>query len=69
MNGYNIDFAVSATISEATVAEMIQATVEKQTGRKVKKVAFITKEVSDWADRHSSYVFDGCLVEFEKAPV
>lgn len=62
---YNFDFAVSAQISDKVVEEMITKIVEEQTGRKVKSISFKTKSVSDYMDRYSSTVFDGCTVYFE----
>jgi len=38
MQGYNIDFAMSASISVDVVKEMIKNTVEKQTGKTVSSV-------------------------------
>lgn len=59
------DFAMSARISEDTVKEMIKQSVEQQTGRTVSKVTFHTRTESDYMDRYSSTVFDGCTVEFD----
>jgi hypothetical protein len=63
---YNFDFAVSATISAKVVEEMVKKIVEDQTGRKVKKITFKTKEVSSggYRDDYSTTVFDGCTVDF-----
>lgn len=63
---YNFDFAVSATISATVVEEMITKVVEQQTGRKVKKVTFKTKNVGGgFRDDHTT-VFDGCVVDFDE---
>ncbi len=63
--GYNLDFAVSATVKASIVEEMVKKEVEKQTGRKVKSISFKTREESDYQDRFSTTVFDGCVVYFE----
>lgn len=62
---YNFDFAVSATIDAKTVEEMVKRVVETQTGRKVKSVSFKHRQESDYMDRFSTTVFDGCTVTFE----
>lgn len=64
MNGYNLDFAVSAKISESTVKEMIRKVVEEQTGRKVATITFETREESGSFGRYSTQVFAGCTVVF-----
>lgn len=62
---YNFNFAVSATINAATVEDMVKKCVEEQTGRRVKSIAFTTREESDYQDRYSRSVFNGCTVTFE----
>lgn len=69
MTNFNIDFAISATISPSTVEEMVRKAVEEQSGRKVKSIEFKTREISDFADRFSHHAFDGCKVVFESGPV
>ncbi len=66
---YNFDFAVSATVSAKVVEEMVKKVVEDQTGRKVKKITFKTKNVSSGYQRddYSTTVFDGCTVDFDDA--
>ena len=64
---YNFDFAVSATISQKVVEEMIKKVVEEQTGRKVLEISFKTTGYSDQMDRYTSYVCDGCTVKFADA--
>lgn len=64
MNGYNLDFAVSAKISDSTVKEMIRKVVEEQTGRKVATITFETRDESGSFDRYSRTVFAGCTVMF-----
>ena len=66
MNGYNFDFAVSAQISAKVVEEMVRKAVEEQTGKQVQSVSFRTREESDYMDRYSTTVFDGCTVTFEQ---
>ena len=64
MNGYNFDFAVSATISNKVVEEMIRKVVEEQTGRKVASITFKHRQVGGYMDRDTNTVFDGCTVQF-----
>jgi len=64
---YNFDFAVSATISQKIVEEMVKKCVEEQTGRKVAEITFKTKGYSDQMDRYTSYGCDGCTVTFADA--
>lgn len=68
MTGYNFDFAVSATISDKVVEEMVRKMVEEQTGRKVATVIFKHRESGGYMDRGSFTVFDGCTVTFVKDP-
>lgn len=63
---YNFDFAVSATISVKVVEEMIKKVVEDQTGRKVKKITFKTKETGGGFGNDYSISFDGCTVDFDE---
>lgn len=65
---YNFDFAVSATVSAKVVEEMVKKVVEDQTGRKVKKITFKTKNVSSggFRDDYTTTVFDGCVVDFDE---
>jgi hypothetical protein len=65
---YNFDFAVSATISAKVVEEMVKKVVEDQTGRKIKKITFKTKNVSNggFRDDYTTTVFDGCTVDFDE---
>ena len=67
MNGYNFDFAVSASISEKVVKEMITKAVEEQTGRKVSRIDFKVRSVSRGYGygEHEETVFDGVTVHFE----
>ncbi len=67
MNGYNFDFAVSATITPEVVAEMITRVVEEQTGKKVSKVEMNMRTVSkgSYRDEYNETVFDGVTVYFE----
>lgn len=69
MNGYNFDFAVSATISEQVVKEMITRVVEEQTGKKVSKIEMNMRTVTKgWQrDEYTETVFDGVTVYFEGA--
>lgn len=68
MNGYNFDFAVSATISEKVVKEMITKVVEEQTGKKVSKIEMKMRSVSkgSFRDEYTETVFDGCTVTFDQ---
>lgn len=70
MNGYNFDFAVSATISAKVVEEMIAKVVTEQTGKKVKKISMTVRSVSRGIGPMESTesVFDGCTVYFENEP-
>ncbi len=67
MNGYNFDFAVSATISERVVKEMITRVVEEQTGKKVSKVEMNMKTVNkgSYRDEYTETVFEGVTVYFQ----
>jgi hypothetical protein len=69
MNGYNFNFAVSATISERVVKEMITRVVEEQTGKKVSTVEMNMKTVSkgSYRDEYTETVFEGATVYFEGA--
>ena len=69
MSGYNIDFAISADITPEIVTNMLSKVIEEQTGRKVDKVEFKTREVSDPMDRYSHTVFNGAHVTFKSEPV
>lgn len=64
---YNFDFAVSATISQKIIEEMVKKVVEEQTGRKVSSISFKTTSRCDQFDRYTSYVCDGCTVTFANA--
>lgn len=64
---YNFDFAVSATISQKIVEEMVKKIVEEQTGRKVKSISFGVTAQSDRDDRYTTYVPNGCTVTFADA--
>jgi hypothetical protein len=68
MNGYNFDFAVSATISEQVVKEMITKVVEEQTGKKVDKIEMKMRSVTKgWQrDEYTETVFDGVTVYFKQ---
>jgi hypothetical protein len=52
---YDIEFAMSAKLSAVTVEEMIRNVIEAQTGKKVVKVNFKTRDIAG---------FDGCTVIF-----
>ena len=64
MSGYNIDFAMSATLSSNVVEEMVRKVVEEQTGKKVASVTFKHRDISDDRERFSVAGFDGCVVTF-----
>ena len=66
---FNLNFATSATISANTVEEMVRASVEQQTGQKVERVVFKTASKSNYMDRCSHTVFDGCVVYFKNEGV
>ena len=62
---YDFNFAISATINAATVEAMVKKCVEEQSGRRVKSITFTNRIGSDYMDRYSRTVFDGCTVTFE----
>ena len=64
--GYNIDFALSATLSAKVVEEMVRKVVEEQTGKKVASVEFKIKSRSmgDQRDYWTENVLDECFVTF-----
>jgi hypothetical protein len=64
MSGYNIDFAMSATLSAKVVEEMVRKVVEEQTGKKVASVTFKHCDISNERERFSVAGFDGCTVTF-----
>jgi hypothetical protein len=64
MSGYNIDFAMSATLSSNVVEEMVRKVVEEQTGKKVASVTFKHRDISNERERFSVAGFDGCVVTF-----
>jgi hypothetical protein len=64
MNGYNIDFAMSATLSAKVVEEMVRKMVEEQTGKKVDKVTANYIDCSSPQDRYSIREFNGYTVTF-----
>jgi hypothetical protein len=66
MSGYNIDFAMSATLSAKVVEEMVRKVVEEQTGKKVSGVEFKIKSRSmgDQRDSWTDNVLDSCVVTF-----
>jgi hypothetical protein len=64
MSGYNIDFAMSATLSSNVVEEMVRKVVEEQTGKKVDTVTFKHRDISDDRIRFGVASFDGCTVTF-----
>jgi hypothetical protein len=72
MNGYNFDFAVSATISAKVVEEMIKKVVEEQTGKKVARIEMKVQSVTKGhqRDEYTETSFNGCTVYFqnEKSP-
>lgn len=70
MNGYNFDFAVSATVSAKVVEEMIRKVVEEQTGKKVASVDFKVRSVTKgWQrDEYTETIFDGVTVHFAEGP-
>ena len=66
MSEYKFNFAVSAEISPETIKEMIKASVEEQTGRKVKSVGFkIGAKSYGFPDGSGSPELTGCTVHFE----
>jgi trehalose-6-phosphate synthase len=66
MSEYKFNFAVSAEISLETIKEMIKASVEEQTGRKVKSVVFkIGMKYYGFGDESGSPELSGCTVHFE----
>lgn len=67
MNGYNFDFAVSATISAKVVEEMIKKVVEEQTGKKVARIEMKVQSVTKGfqRDEYTETAFNGCTVYFE----
>jgi len=59
MSNYNIDFAMSATLSRQVVEEMVKKVVEEQTGKKVSGVKFNNGDIG------AGYTaFTGCVVTF-----
>ena len=64
MSGYNIDFAMSATLSSNVVEEMVRKVVEEQTGKKVASVTFKHRDISNDRERFGVAGFDGCTVTF-----
>ena len=66
MSGYNIDFAMSATLSAKVVEEMVRKVVEEQTGKKVDSIVFTIKSRSmgDQRDSWTDNVLDSCVVTF-----
>jgi|688.fasta_scaffold1214292_2 hypothetical protein len=65
MSEYKFNFAVSAEISPETIKEMIKASVEEQTGRKVRDVIFNVSMSYDYRDEPGSPTLSGCTVHFE----
>ncbi len=66
MRAYNIDFALSATLTAKVVEEMVRKVVEEQTGKKVDTVKF--KIDQEYPDRPGSLyraTFEGCTVTFD----
>jgi len=62
---YTFKIAVSASLEKAAVDSIIKEYLERDTGRKVKKIEFNLAEISDFADRYSHKAFSGCTVQFE----
>ena len=62
---YTFNIAVSATLEKASVEAILKEYLERDTGRKVKKIEFNLAEISDFADRYSHKAFSGCTVQFE----
>lgn len=62
---YTFNIAVSAALDKETVENILKEFLERDTGRKVKKIAFNLAEISDFADRYSHKAFSGCTVQFE----
>ena len=69
MSGYNIDFAMSATLSANVVEEMVRKVVEEQTGKKVASVEFKIKSRSmgNQRDSWTENALDNCVVTFVQA--
>jgi hypothetical protein len=66
MSEYKFNFAVSAEISPETIKEMIKASVEEQTGRKVRDVIFkVSSRSYDYRNEPGSPTLSGCTVHFE----
>jgi hypothetical protein len=66
MSGYNIDFAMSATLSAKVVEEMVRKVVEEQTGKKVSGVEFkiTSRSMGNQRDGWTENVLDSCVVTF-----
>lgn len=65
----DFDFALSATVSPEFVEKVVREAIEARTGRKVINITFTTREVSDYMDRYSRTVFNGCSVTFDAKDV
>jgi hypothetical protein len=63
---FNLNMIATATISADAVKALIKEAVEQETGKKVARIDFKTRDDGDYADRHSSIVFDGCTVTFSE---
>lgn len=63
---YNFNFAMSVSISETTIRDMIKDIVEKQTGQKVDKITFRSRtETTGYGpSEYSTQVFDGVTISF-----
>ena len=61
---FNLNMIATATISADAIKALIKEAVEQETGKKVERIDFETRDVSDLDDRYSRTVFSGCTVTF-----
>lgn len=71
MSKYNVNIAMTATLTVSDITEMVRKVVEEETGRQVDKVYFKIREVDCGDCRESVMVqaLEGCTVSFTGKPV
>jgi hypothetical protein len=62
---YTLNMSVSAELDKETVENILKEFLERDTGRKVKKIEFNLAMIFEFADYDSYKIFSGCTVQFE----
>ena len=63
---FNLNMIATATITADAIKALIKEAVEQETGKKVARIDFKTRDDSEWGDRQANMVFDGCTVTFSE---